>query len=192
MATFLGAVEILSSLGFYTYIFPFILIFAITYGILSGVKPFGEDYRINLIVAMVTGFLFLSFSHAVDFMNMFVPFFMIFLIILLFILMAFRFSGASEGSIMNALKHPAGYGILIGVFILIFATTMIYTQPQLLEFVTPINESELSPEGFALTPEAHMKQTVQTFINPTMLGIIVMLVIFAATVYMVTYKGKGG
>ncbi len=192
MATFLGAIEVLSSLGFYAYIFPFILIFAITYGILTSFKPFGSDQRVNLIVATVTGFLFISLSSAVAFMNMFMPFFMIALIIFLFVLMAFKFGGVSEETIVKTLQHPAGYGLILGVLVIIIAVTVTYTQPQIFDIVQPINESEVSPEGFALTPEALMKQTTQTLYHPTIIGIIIMFVVFAVTVYMVTHKGAGG
>ena len=188
MATFLDAIGVLESLGFYDYIFPFILMFAITFGLLSAAKPFGEDQRVNIIVATIVGFLFISFSSAVAFVNLFIPLLMILMIVLIFIIMAFKFGGASSESVAKALQHPAGFGILIGVIIILIAITFSTSQPQLTDMFSPINESELSPEGFALTPEATMKQTIQTLFHPTVMGIIVMLAIFAVTVYMVTRK----
>lgn len=188
MATFLGAIEILNSLGFYAYIFPFILIFAMSYGILVNFKPFGADTRVNLIIAMIIGFLFISFSKAVDFMNMLTPLIIISLIIMLLIIMAFKFGGVTDATISDVLKHPAGYGLLIGVFILIISMTVTYTQPQLLENLQPINQSELSPEGFALTPHAKMQQTVQTLFHPTIMALVIMFMMFAIAVYMVTHK----
>jgi hypothetical protein len=189
MATFLDAIGVLESLGFYDYIFPFILMFAITFGLLSVAKPFGEDQRVNIIVATIVGFLFISFSGAVAFVNMFIPMLMILMIIIIFIMMAFKFSGASSETIAKTLQHPAGFGILIGIIIILIAVTFTSTQTQLTDIFSPINESELSPEGFALTPEAGMKQTMQTLFHPTIVGIIVMLAIFAVTVYVITRKG---
>lgn len=188
MATFLGAIEILTSLGFYAYIFPFILIFAVSYGILANFKPFGDDQRVNLIISMVIGFLFISFSKAVNFMNMLTPLIIIALIIMLLVIMAFKFGGISDATISGVLKHPAGYGLLIGVFLIIISMTVTYTQPQLLENFQPINESELSPEGFALTPQAKMQQTVQTLFHPTIMAVVIMFMMFAVAVYMVTHK----
>ncbi len=103
--------------------------------------------------------------------------------------MAFKFGGIKDETITAVLKHPAGWGILAGVFILLIALTVIYTQPDIYTFMTPANASEVSPEGFALTPSAQLKQTVQTLMHPTIVAIVIMFAIFAITVYMITHKG---
>jgi len=71
MMAFAGSFEKLfldlESLGFFTYILPFLLIFALVYGILSNIKIFKENKGVVAIIAIVIGLLALWQGIAVQF-----------------------------------------------------------------------------------------------------------------------------
>ena len=48
--------------GFFSYILPFLLIFAIVFGILTKVKVFPDNKALNAVIALAVGFLSLQFN----------------------------------------------------------------------------------------------------------------------------------
>lgn len=63
----------LESLGFFAYVLPFLLIFALVYGILSITKLFQENKAINGIIAFVIGLLSLQFDLVPKFFSEIFP-----------------------------------------------------------------------------------------------------------------------
>ena len=58
-------VETLRQVGFFDFYLPFLLTFAIFYGLLTKAKPFGETataQRINLVIALVAAFYVMTFT----------------------------------------------------------------------------------------------------------------------------------
>ena len=49
-------------IGVFDFILPFLLIFAIVYGVLSGIKIFGDNKSVNIIIAVVLGLLAIRFD----------------------------------------------------------------------------------------------------------------------------------
>jgi hypothetical protein len=71
-----GVVDILyqwESIGVFDYIFPFMLIFAIVYGIMSKTKFLGDNKGVNVIIAIVLGFLSLRWNFLGDFLSELAP-----------------------------------------------------------------------------------------------------------------------
>ena len=89
MASFLDAMAFLRTTGLFQVVLPGILIIALIYAILSRYEVFGkEKISLNMIVAFVLGFIFMSFSKAALLVNYMIPMFVgvfisIFLIMLL-------------------------------------------------------------------------------------------------------------
>jgi predicted membrane channel-forming protein YqfA (hemolysin III family) len=60
--------------GVFAYVLPFLLIFAVVFGILSRIKIFGEDNRaVNAIIALAVGLLSLQFSFVPSFFSQVFP-----------------------------------------------------------------------------------------------------------------------
>src|SRR3989338_10579622 len=60
--------------GFFSYVLPFLLIFAIVFGILTKIKLFGaENKGLNAVVAIVVGLLSLQFSFVPIFFSEIFP-----------------------------------------------------------------------------------------------------------------------
>ena len=57
-----GLLETLAQAGFFSYVLPFLIIFALVYGILLKVKVFEDNKKINGIIALAVGLLALQFD----------------------------------------------------------------------------------------------------------------------------------
>lgn len=54
-------------MGFFTYLLPFLLIFALIFGILTKIKLFKENKAVNAIIALVVGLMALQFEFVSKF-----------------------------------------------------------------------------------------------------------------------------
>ncbi len=216
MVSLLTGVELLRGMGFYAVVFPWIFVTAITYGILSTLKPLGDNTNINIIISAVIGFIFISFLPAVTFLHWMIPYLMIIFIMLLFAMLMFMFMGVDVRSIAEvAIGSTSVYGpiiaiILVGVFIFLSLSLpamgpVSVQEGQLapgsgIQEVAPGYEYE-SPtiaggggEGKLTTgvddgsklTESEGLWQDQTIFHPTMLGIYMMFIVFGIATYVVT------
>lgn len=107
----------LQSQGFFQYLLPFLLIFALVYGILSRIKLFAESKEINGIIALVVGLMALQFDFVPYFFAELFPRFGVALAIILVLLISVGlFVDPKKGWIMYSLL---GVGILIFILVLV-------------------------------------------------------------------------
>lgn len=59
--------------GFFTYLFPFLLLFALIFGILTRIKIFQENKGVNAIIALVVALMALQFSFVSNFFAQLFP-----------------------------------------------------------------------------------------------------------------------
>ena len=79
---------IFSSPFFVNGVLPFVLIFVLVYAILEKSKIFGADkHRINALVSLAIGLIFLSVGYAVDLVNQIVPILAVSLVAILIFLL---------------------------------------------------------------------------------------------------------
>ncbi len=76
----------LENLGFYDFILPFLLMFAVVYGILQYMKIFGEDKAVHIIIAVVLGLISIRLPFYSQFLTEITPNLAIGLIVLLALL----------------------------------------------------------------------------------------------------------
>ena len=86
-------------MGVYDIILPFLLVFTISYAVLQNVKIFGADAKkINVVVALVIGLLFLQNSYLIFILQRFLPNMSIIMIaVLMFLLLVGIFAGEYKG-----------------------------------------------------------------------------------------------
>lgn len=135
MATFLD----IGLFQHFSVIFTFLLIFVITYGLLSVQKiiKFGNgDKGIYALIALSLSFLAVTSGGAVAFIGFLTPWFTAFIIFLFFIFFIFRmWVGDDESYFSNAIKQNRGLQwtmIVVAILILIAALSNTFGQ-QLLE-----------------------------------------------------------
>jgi len=183
MATLVDVIGLFKAIGLYETVFPGILIFALVYGLLSKFKPFGESKGVNGIIALIVALIFISFTKAVAFMSYFIPLLTGLFVVLLLVLLIFMFMGVPGETITEAMSEPAAYGLII-VLIVIFAFVAIASAfPEL-----------AAQEGAPPTPGAPgadvwAKYTAVLF-HPVLLGLIVLLAVFAVATYFITREKK--
>ena len=59
--------------GFFSYLLPFLLIFALVFGILTQIQLFRENKAINAIIALVVGLISLQFPMVPQFFSEIFP-----------------------------------------------------------------------------------------------------------------------
>lgn len=180
MATLLSGIELLTELGVYRVVIPLLLIVAVTYGLLTRIKVFGEHKGLNMTIATAMGFIVVATTEIVDFLTLFIQYTAVAATVLIFLLIIFLFAGVDQKTIGDAFKEPIAYGTVITVFIVILFIVASQALPQIGE----VTEGEL--EGTGVTDKA-----LKALFHPTVLGIIVLFSIFVVTVYMITRSPEG-
>ena len=83
-------VVFMQSSGFYDYLLPFLLIFAIVFAALEKTQVLGKDKtNINIVVSVVIGFLLIVQQGIVQTINSFLPKVSLLLVVILMVLMVF-------------------------------------------------------------------------------------------------------
>ncbi len=103
--------------GFFSYVLPFLLIFALVFGILTQIKIFKEHKSINGVIAFVVGLMALQFDMVPQFFSEIFPRLGVALAIILLILI---FVGMFANPDSNATMYTMmGIGVIIAVIVLI-------------------------------------------------------------------------
>ncbi len=99
--------------GVFSYALPFLLIFAVVFGILSKIKVFGDNKGLNAVIALVVGLLALQFAFVPIFFSEIFPRVGVALSVLLtLIILLGLFFDSNDNKVIN-------YGLLI-VAVIIF------------------------------------------------------------------------
>ena len=103
--------------GFFSYLLPFLLIFAMVFGILSAMNIFGGNRSIDAIIALVVGLMALQFDLVPVFFAEIFPRMAVGLsIILVLVILAGFFVDPTKGWIMYTLMF---IGVIITIIVLI-------------------------------------------------------------------------
>ncbi|MEM2954627.1 MAG: hypothetical protein QW625_01585 [Candidatus Nanoarchaeia archaeon] len=199
MATLLDAIGALQQIGFYSTILPFLLVTAGMYALLTKLKPFGELKFANIIISVVVGFIFISMTRAVLFLNKFIPLFTTFLLLLVLAYMVFIFIGVKSESISELfVKKPAFAGIFILIILILVIVVLSQVFPEatfVVQYPEVAEELNLSLYGANATPQEKaaaygMAQVVRIVTSPQVMGLIVLFVVFGLATYFITKENK--
>lgn len=119
MAVWNEIINSLGSVGFFDYVLPFLLVFALTYGLLESIDIIDNE-RANALIGLVFSFFFISmtgFSQVSSFLQSSMALYGIFLIIVLLLAMPMAFGGQSITD-MGLSKIVAGVAVLGGAIVL--------------------------------------------------------------------------
>jgi len=105
--------------GLFKYLLPFLLIFALVYGIISNMKILGENKGVHVIIAVALGLLGLYGDYLPNFVASFAPSLAIGLSILLAAVILFGlFLGGEDDSKIKWIKYVI-FGVAAAVFIVV-------------------------------------------------------------------------
>ena len=103
--------------GFFSYLLPFLLIFALIFGILNQIRLFKDNKAINAIIALAVGFMSLQFPMVSEFFSEIFPRLGIALaIILVILILAGMFIDPKNSGIMYVML---GIGVVITIVVLV-------------------------------------------------------------------------
>lgn len=106
----------LESAGFFSYVLPFLLIFAIIFGILSSMKIFEENKAINAIISLAVALMALQTGLVSEFFTEITPFLGVGLFILLIAIIFLGFFSPKASGIIYAVWGIAAI-ILINILL---------------------------------------------------------------------------
>ncbi len=110
-------VDIFKQLGITDYVIPFLLVFAVMYGLLMKLKIVSDRADINGILAFTIAFLFIM-AGAGYWLNSVLPVLMILFILFFIGYLLFLFLGAPQESVANALKSTMFIIMVVGLLVL--------------------------------------------------------------------------
>jgi peptidoglycan/LPS O-acetylase OafA/YrhL len=108
------------AMGFFSYLLPFLLLFALVFGILTKTHPLGDNKMINGIIALAVGLMALQFDFVPTFFSQIFPRLGVGLAIILGILIVVGLFMPKESKMMNWILLAIG-ALVIGV-VLVQAT----------------------------------------------------------------------
>lgn len=116
-------IQSLYQMGFFQILLPFMLVFAIVYGVLERSKFFGEDrHDINAVIAFVLGLMVVISSLVLQVLGDFLPLVGLFAVILvMFIMLVSMFWGEASNIWDNMYIRYGSLIVIAGVLIMILA-----------------------------------------------------------------------
>ena len=163
-------------------------------------QVFGDKQIVNILVAVVVGFIFISFVKTSQFLSYMLPMLTIFMIIFMFLLMTFLFVGVKTEDIAKAMtKETSGYLIIIGIIVILSIVSIQQVFPEFSYGAFP----ELAPDNGTLptglegrpgapgpsqtaASQLAFQQAIGVMFHPTIVGMIVLFLILAISVYFIT------
>ncbi len=124
------ALDFAGEIGFFDTIIPFVLVFALIYGILRFTKILGDPDEkrtnaINVVIAFAISFLVIATTNIVQMINEFVPNTALLLVIALMLLLLLGFAGFKTQDYLG--NQKTGAKIIAGVLVVIFVGVLFYT-----------------------------------------------------------------
>jgi hypothetical protein len=164
-----NGIEIFRAFGFFNVILPFILVYAIVFGVLLKTKIFGDEKtdttrNISNVIALSTAFFVISATDVVEQMMGVIPQATFMLVIVLFLLMIYAMLGlnADEG-LFGSKSILTGGGMkaaAFGVIILVFLLMIDAGSPTGIPILRGLNEILLGNTAFGLEGSEAMNMII--------------------------------
>lgn len=174
--TFTQSLGLIEQVGFLDVILPFLVTFAIVYGMLLKSKILGEKQSINATIALVVAILVAMNPAMRGFLQELLPLYTMFFILLIMMFLFFVFFGIKQEKVIN---KPIGI-LIVAFLIILFLVSLGGIGGEELQ------EIGLSAEGLGenasvgdWTTRPWGEQIILGFRDPKVFGMIIMLVIFA-------------
>jgi len=196
-----SGIDVMRDLGFFDTVFPFILFFAGTYGVLSTVKILGDNKSINALLALTIAITLISFSPVVNLVRQVLVYSTVFFSVIIFLVLIFSFLGLKTEDIASAAKQSESYTAIFVVMIIILIIAIVSAVPSVQEATegnTGITRSSGSigelEEGDLLSEFSPNSDPVSrglaTIYDPSILSVIVLLLIFTGAVLLIGRPGS--
>ncbi|MCX6818701.1 MAG: hypothetical protein NT129_01740, partial [Candidatus Aenigmarchaeota archaeon] len=112
-----------NQMGFFGFLLPWLLMFAVTYGLLLKSKALGEDHKIIGVVSLVTAFFVIGFG-GIALGNFFQNIFGIASMLIAGILVIVLFVSMAGGNITKFMEGKSIIALIIVIGIIVFAVAL--------------------------------------------------------------------
>ncbi len=204
-----GGIELLRDLGFYDVIIPGALIIAATYAVLTKLNFFTDRVGVNMVIAVTTGLIIISFSPAVKLLSLFLVYALMLFSAVMFLMLIFAFMGVKEADFVKAAKDSTVHTAIITGLVIIGIIVIAQSLPGFgtaettegTEFgFEPIGGETTAPSGElregdlliadGLTgTKTTTEAGIEIVFNPAVLSVIIMFLVFAGASIMIS-RGK--
>jgi len=173
-----------------SFIFPFLLVWAMVFGLLSWKKVFGDNNALHGIIAVAISIMFIMSGNAVAILNLASPWFVILFMFIIFVLMAFKIFGVSDDHIISIVtskdyQHISTWIIIISLIIIVLAGSSVMGQDLLDKSLDGGEVAEFSGGGDVGSSD-HQEAWTSTVFHPKVLGFLVVMLIASFTVMQLT------
>ncbi|MCL6500487.1 MAG: hypothetical protein K6T16_00435 [Candidatus Pacearchaeota archaeon] len=155
----------LSGISTFIPVFGFLLVFVVVYALLGKTKVLGENKFVHILVSFAISIIFLVSANAIEYVRVVTPWFATFIVSLLFIVLVV---GLIKGNVEEFFKGKGFAWLIIIALIIIFLFSAVYV------FADLINKYLGAPKEF--------------FLQPTILGVIVLVGITILASWLLTKK----
>jgi hypothetical protein len=179
-----------SLLQFFSPVFLFVLIFAITYAVLDKFEVFkaGGPW-IKTAIAFCMGILFLFSKDAILFVNFVTPWFIVFVVIVMFFLALFYFMGIKPDVMSNVVKNPNVYWPILIILMILLVISIVHVFG---ERASPYGSSDSGTSGVSEDGSSKTRESegLKAIVSPKLLGAITLLIIVTFAIATLS-KGMG-
>ena len=140
-----NAVVLLQDFGFFTVILPFVLLYALVFGLLQKVELFGNDdssKTVNQIISLAIGAFFITSTDAVNYIAGVIPQAGFLLVVVLLIMMVLGLLGLKNpiGNPMFGENITFGKNLFYLTIVLVFLLVIDMGVPSGIPFIRPLSE----------------------------------------------------
>jgi len=169
-----NAIELLGNFGFFSVVLPFLLVYALVYGLLKKTKIFGDDDSVAQVIGLAIGGFVIASTDVVNLMMGVIPqaSFLLVAVLLLMMISALMGLGMEDGLFGIVGTWKAGlFGVITLVFLMIIDAGVEGGIP----IIRQLNQLVIGSQPFVLQGEALSIILGLTFIIGIPLAIIKLL-----------------
>ena len=195
-----SGIDVMRDLGFFDVVFPFILFFAGTYGVLSTQEILGDNKTINALIALAISVTLVSYSPVVSLFRIVLISSTVLFSVIIFLILIFSFLGVKTEDIASAAKQSESYTAIFVVMIIILIIAIVSAIPSVQEategdgITRSVGSSGEFEEGELLSEFSPNSDPVSrglaTIYDPSILSVIVLLLIFTGATLLIGRPGK--
>ena len=132
----------LSGIATFIPIFGFLLVFTVTYALLSKTRALGENKFVTILISFVVAIIFLVSANAIEYVRIVTPWFATFIVSLLFIALAV---GLIKKDIDDFFK-PFGWFVVVALILLFVVSAIFIFADTLSRYFAPVGEFLIQPQ----------------------------------------------
>lgn len=190
---FLQAIGFTKATGMYEIVFPFFLIWGFSFAILQKTQALSESKDLNAFLAFFIAMSVIFFPTARAYIIRMVPYITVYILAIFLIALAYMAVGAGTEDIRKALQDERAYIILLVLLVIIFFIPLAQVLGPTVSPGRGGGNATTGGGGFGLEPgevtlqdiyNMKMGERLRYFLaSPPVVGMIVMLSVFAVSIY---------